>query len=104
MQQQSTMPYTVFHCPWCGAPGQVVNGAAEYTCQCRFTKLLQPSVVERPFTCSVCGQPVGPNHRCVVVGPNTSTSSSSAPEKCCTSNYNGDPCSLPAGHSGTHTL
>lgn len=30
------IPPQTFHCPKCGAPGQVNMGQAEYSCTCRF--------------------------------------------------------------------
>lgn len=32
------IPPMAFACPHCGAPGQVVNGTAEYSCSCRTEK------------------------------------------------------------------
>ena len=31
-----------FHCPHCGAPGQIKSGLAEYSCQCRFGAMFRP--------------------------------------------------------------
>ena len=34
------IPPQTFHCPHCGAPGQVNSGEAEYSCTCRFSASL----------------------------------------------------------------
>lgn len=34
------IPPQTFHCPHCGAPGQVNSGEAEYSCTCRFSAAL----------------------------------------------------------------
>jgi hypothetical protein len=46
------IPYSVFHCPVCGAPGHVVMGKAEYSCTCRFSRLLVPTAPVKP--CPFC--------------------------------------------------
>ena len=37
-----------FNCPKCGAPGEVVNGAATYTCFCRLGTVVSGTVGTRP--------------------------------------------------------
>lgn len=63
------IPNQTFHCPKCGAPGQVLNGQTEYSCECRFGALVaNGGVTTVTLRCVNCGQVFGENHRCVVVG------------------------------------
>lgn len=36
------IPDQTFHCPHCGAPGQITAGALEYSCSCRFSHIVPP--------------------------------------------------------------
>lgn len=36
------IPPQTFHCPHCGAPGQVEYGRAEYSCMCRMGSFRAP--------------------------------------------------------------
>jgi hypothetical protein len=38
-----------FHCPCCGAPGQLTQGVAEYGCTCRFAWQLVQQWIPAPF-------------------------------------------------------
>lgn len=42
------IPDQTFHCPYCGAPGQVKGGETEYACQCRFTAVFRQITAPAP--------------------------------------------------------
>jgi hypothetical protein len=39
------IPDQTFHCPHCGAPGQVKSGQPEYSCLCRIAHQFAPAPV-----------------------------------------------------------
>ena len=59
------IPTQSFHCPKCGAPGLVNMGQAEYSCQCRFAAVGEPTFqcqhipiydnAAKAHKCQVCG-------------------------------------------------
>lgn len=62
------IPYQTFHCPKCGAPGQVNNGQAEYSCLCRLGTFQSPGTPEDLWPkCPNCGQSMFFGHSCVAV-------------------------------------
>jgi len=42
------IPNQTFSCPHCGAPGQTINGQAEYSCQCRIGRMFAPQSPQIP--------------------------------------------------------
>lgn len=75
------IPNQTFHCPRCGAPGQIQAGVAEYSCVCRLGQQQAPIFTHTalgPPTCGYCRQPMFPGHICSGSGIATTGGSGSA--------------------------